>query len=59
MKNKKFWTKAFLSALARLPAEEAKLEADKATELCKKHFELARSKSISSKVVRWKDQKIF
>lgn len=33
-----FWNQAFLSCLTRLPAEEAMIEADKATEICILHW---------------------
>ena len=39
VKIEKFWNQAFIAALIRLPAEEAKLEADKATELCIEHWQ--------------------
>lgn len=39
MKIEKFWNSAFPPVLARLPAEEAKVEADKATEVCNTHWQ--------------------
>lgn len=37
MRVEEFWNSAFISALGRLPANEAKEEADRATELCIGH----------------------
>lgn len=34
-----FWHSAFIAALTRLPAEEAKLEADRATNLAVDHWD--------------------
>ena len=39
MSLSEFWNSAFLSALARLPAEQAKLEADKAVEVAINHWQ--------------------
>lgn len=38
MTIEQFWNQAFLSCLTRLPVEEAKLEADKALEICINHW---------------------
>lgn len=38
MKAATFWNKAFLAALHRLPAEEARIEADSALQLSLEHW---------------------
>lgn len=38
MKVSEFWNHAFLAAMSRVPASEAKAEADAATELCLQHW---------------------
>lgn len=38
MTIEEFWNQAFLSCLTRLPAEEARIEADKATQICVGHW---------------------
>lgn len=58
MKVKHFWNKAFLAALTRLPAQEAKLEADLATELCIQHWKSHVYDWSEPKEVAWKDLKI-
>jgi hypothetical protein len=58
MTNGKLWTKAFIAALGRVPAEYAKAEADKAVEIYKQHFEEATTKPVTSKIVRWCDQEL-
>lgn len=35
----KFWNQAFIAALTRLPAEQAKIEADKALEIAIEHWQ--------------------
>lgn len=39
MKIEEFWNKAFIAALSRLPADQAKAEADLATRLCIRHWQ--------------------
>lgn len=39
MKIAEFWNSAFLAALGRLPASEAKKEADVALAICIKHWQ--------------------
>lgn len=58
MKNGKFWNKAFLAALSRVPAEQAKIEADKAVKIASTHLQDEDKKGVTSKILRWKDQKI-
>ena len=58
MTVEKFWNAAFLAALSRLPADEAKLEADRATELCIEHWHEYRRNYEPSYLMRWKDQDI-
>lgn len=45
----KFWNQAFIAALARLPAEEAKLEADKALSIAIAHWQAV--KGVNGNVV--------
>lgn len=56
MKVETFWNKAFLAALTRLPPEQAKKDADLATELCIEQWREMRFRSDSSAL--WKDQDI-
>ncbi|MCS3747162.1 hypothetical protein NYQ43_04410 [Xanthomonas translucens pv. translucens] len=58
MKVEQFWNKAFLAALTRLPADEAKAEADKATELCIGHWQSQSRNWAPEYLVAWKDQKL-
>ncbi|MEA9895069.1 MULTISPECIES: hypothetical protein [Xanthomonas] len=58
MTNGKLWTKAFIAALGRVTAEEAKVEADKAVELFAQHLKDAKDKPVKSKLVRWRDQEM-
>ncbi|WDJ35698.1 hypothetical protein [Xanthomonas campestris] len=58
MKVEQFWNKAFLAALTRLPADEAKAEADKATELCINHWRSHATRWAPKYLVAWKDQEI-
>ena len=55
MKVQTFWNKAFLAALTRLPADEAKVEADKATALCIERWNKANKKYVAP-LKLWKDQ---
>jgi hypothetical protein len=58
MNIESFWNQAFISSLGRLPAEEAKAEADKATALCISHWQgKIRDLSLDEKM-RWQDQPI-
>ncbi|MBO9837790.1 hypothetical protein [Xanthomonas phaseoli] len=58
MKVEQFWNKAFLAALTRLPADEAKAEADKATELCISHWQNNATNYAFNYLVAWKEQDI-
>lgn len=58
MKVEKFWNQAFLAALGRLPADEAKCEADLATDLCIKHWQTLKFHWAHPNIMRWKDQDI-
>lgn len=58
MKVEQFWNKAFLAALTRLPADEAKAEADKATNLCIKHWQANATNYAFDYLVAWKEQDI-
>jgi hypothetical protein len=59
MKVQTFWNKAFLAALTRLPANEAKIEADLATELCIEHWQSHACDWAPNSRLRWKDQEIY
>ncbi|WP_191091311.1 hypothetical protein [Xanthomonas sontii] len=59
MKVEQFWNKAFLAALTRLPADEAKAEADKATELCIKRWQSFTHGWRPSHIERWRRKNIF
>lgn len=58
MKVEKFWNKAFLAALSRLPPEEAKEEADWATALCISYWQGRKYAWAHPKIGKWKDQDI-
>lgn len=58
MKLEKFWNKAFVAALGRLPAEEAKKEADLATQLCVKHWQDNRDFFAPARTAKWQDQNV-
>ncbi len=57
MSIEEFWNKAFLACLSRLSVEEAKQEADKATQACIDHWHEHRY-SWAQKSRPWKDQSI-
>lgn len=59
MKVEEFWNKAFLAALARLPADEAKAEADKATELCVRRWQSLTHGWRPSHIGKWRGENIF
>lgn len=58
MKIEKFWNQAFLAALARLPAGEAKKEADTATELCIAFWRENRMNWAPLSIKRWQEQDV-
>ncbi|QTK46678.1 hypothetical protein [Xanthomonas euvesicatoria] len=58
MKVEQFWNKAFLAALTRLPADEAKAEADQATELCIQHWQSNYRHFAPQYRTRWQDQNV-
>lgn len=58
MTNGQLWTKAFIAAMGRVPVHEAKIEADKAVELYRQHWQDAKSNPVTSKIVRWWDQEL-
>ncbi|WP_157664571.1 hypothetical protein [Stenotrophomonas maltophilia] len=53
-----FWNSAFLAALSRLPAKQAKKEADSATDLCIAHWQDQYHNWAPQYLTRWKDQDI-
>lgn len=56
MNIESFWNQAFLSCLARLPAEEAKEEADRATDMCISHWQSKASDYSPDNATLWQDQ---
>lgn len=58
MKIEKFWNQAFLAALTRLPVEDAKLEADRATDICIEHWQSNRYSWAPQNLMRWQDQSV-
>lgn len=58
MKIEKFWNQAFLAALTRLPAEEAKKEADQATEICIEFWRSNRLNWAPLSILRWQEQDV-
>lgn len=58
MKIEHFWNKAFLAALTRLPANEAKAEADLATKLCIEFWQTNRMRWAPLSIPRWQEQEI-
>jgi hypothetical protein len=53
-----FWNQAFISALARLPANEAKREANIATEMCIEHWHKKRASYAPALTALWQNQDI-
>lgn len=58
MKIEKFWNQAFVAALSRLPAEQAKAEADLATQLCIEHWQANRTHYAKPRAIAWQDEDI-
>lgn len=58
MKIEEFWNQAFLAALGRLPAQEAKAEADLATELCIENWQAHHFHWAPQNLLRWQEQEI-
>ncbi len=58
MNIESFWNQAFLSCLARLPAEEAKEEADKVTDMCISHWQSKASDYSPDNASLWQEQLI-
>ncbi|MDX3934344.1 hypothetical protein [Stenotrophomonas sp.] len=58
MTIEEFWNAAFLNSLCRLSVEDAKMEADSATEACIKHWNSHRSHYEPTYVIEWKNQPI-
>lgn len=56
MNIESFWNQAFLSCLARLPAAEAKEEADKATDMCISHWQSKACDYSPDNATLWQDQ---
>lgn len=58
MTIEEFWNRALLAALMRLPVEQAKAEADAATDLCIHQWQSNIYRDAPSRPARWQDQKI-
>lgn len=58
MNIESFWNQAFIASLSRLPAEEAREEADKATELCIAHWQSKAFDLSPDKAKLWQEQAI-
>jgi hypothetical protein len=58
MKIEEFWNQAFLMSLSRVSPEQAKADADLATDLCIKHWQERKSCWAHPNIMRWKDQDI-
>ncbi|MEE5092557.1 hypothetical protein V2H26_21725 [Xanthomonas euvesicatoria] len=59
MKIEEFWTQAFLAALGRVAPEQAKIEADEATEISIAHWQSHLYSWGPSITPRWQDQSIY
>jgi hypothetical protein len=53
-----FWNQAFLAALGRLPATQAKKEADTATKLCVEHWQSNATTWAPPTLRRWQAQDV-
>ena len=49
MKISDFWNQAFISCLGRLPAQEARAEADKALEIALEHWQAVMTSPLNPK----------
>ena len=58
MTIEEFWNRAFLAALARLAPDDAKLDADLATDLCIKHWSENIRHFAPDHLVKWQEQDI-
>lgn len=58
MTIEEFWNRAFLAALSRLPVAEAKIEADRSTEVCIAHWQSNIYNWAVEHPQRWQDQDI-
>jgi len=58
MKIQDFWNQAFLAALTRLPAGEAKEEAHRATQLCIEQWQSQRFHWAPQNLRSWQEQDI-
>lgn len=58
MRIQDFWNQAFIAALSRLPADEARKEADTATEMCIEQWQKRRYNYAPSFTALWQDQDI-
>ena len=58
MKIQDFWNQAFLAALHRLGVEEAKNEADLATQRCIEHWQANRNHLSTPRRQLWQDEEI-
>lgn len=53
-----FWNQAFISALSRLPATEARIEADVALEICIEQWQKKRYTYAPSFTALWQGQDV-
>lgn len=58
MKIEKFWDSAFIAALNRLPVDDAKKEADLATQVCIEHWQANRGNLAIPGYKLWQNQGI-
>ncbi|MDN8644016.1 hypothetical protein Q0S19_05970 [Stenotrophomonas indicatrix] len=58
MNIEEFWNSAYIAALTRLPARDARREADLATELCIEHWRSHRRHWEPGYSTMWKDQDV-
>jgi len=58
MNIEEFWNSAYIAALSRLPARDARREADLATELCIEHWRSHQQHWEPAYLVRRRDQDI-
>ncbi|QDI04256.1 hypothetical protein E4A48_11630 [Xanthomonas cerealis pv. cerealis] len=58
MNVEEFWNAAFLAALSRLPAKQAKKEADVALDLCVGHWQEHYHHWAPQYKTRWQEQRV-
>lgn len=58
MKIKEFWNQAFLASLTRVPPDQAALDADDATELCIRKWQVHARDWVEPGDLLWQEQVI-